>query len=304
MSLLGMFKGKGSTGFGFNSSAEEVTEGLDLSGKTYLLTGCNSGIGAETLRVLALRGATVIGAARTDAKAEAAVSSHRGALPVACELSEPDSVRACVEAVKALNKPLDGIIANAGIMALPERTVHHGYELQFLTNHIGHWILVTGLLDQLTDDGRVVMLSSEAHRWTVRGGIGFDNLDASKSYDGWRFYGQSKLANLLTAKELARRFEGTKKTANAVHPGVIVTNLGRHMGRGMNAAWAALGPLLFTKTIPQGAATQVYVAASPSMAESGQYWEDCNVGKPTRHGRDEALASRLWEETERIVAGL
>ena len=304
MSLLGMFKGKGATGFGFNSTSDDATEGLDLTGKTYLLTGCNSGIGEDTLRVLAQSGATVIGAARTDAKAAAALKGYRGALPVACELSEPDSVRACVAAVKALNCPLDGIIANAGIMALPKPVVQHGLELQFLTNHIGHWMLVTGLIDQLTSDGRVVMLSSEAHRYTPKGGIAFDNLDGAKGYNGWQFYGQSKLANLLTAKELARRFEGTGRTANAVHPGVIVTNLGRHMGNVLNTLYAAVGPMLFTKTIAQGAATQVYVATQPGLTTSGAYWDDCNISTPNARGRDQALATRLWDETERIVARL
>ena len=304
MSLLGLLKGKGASGFGFNSTAEDVTEGLDLTGKTYLLTGCNSGIGAETLRVLALRGATVIGAARTAEKASAAVADHAGAIGVACELSEPESVRACVAEVKALGRRLDGIICNAGIMALPTLTLHHGYELQFFTNHIGHFILVTGLLDELTDDGRVVMLSSEAHRFSVTGGVDFDGLDGSNGYDQWRSYGQSKLSNLLFAVELARRFEGTGKRAYGVHPGVIVTNLGRHMGSMMQSVFSVAGPALFTKSIPQGAATQTYVATHPDATQSGAYWADCNVGSPTAHGQDAALAERLWEASERIVAAL
>ncbi|MFT5460086.1 MAG: NAD(P)-dependent dehydrogenase (short-subunit alcohol dehydrogenase family) [Myxococcota bacterium] len=304
MSLLGLMKGKGASGFGFNSTAEDVTEGQDLSGKTYLLTGCNSGIGAETLRVLALRGATVIGAARTAEKAAAAVADHAGAIGVACELSEPASVRACVAEVKALDRPLDGIICNAGIMGLPKLTLHHGYELQFLTNHIGHFILTTGLLDQLTDDGRVVMLSSEGHRFTVAGGVDFDGLDGSKGYDQWRSYGQSKLSNLLFAVELARRFEGSGKRAYGVHPGVIVTNLGRHMGPMMQSAFRAAGPVLFTKTIPQGAATQTYVATHPDATLSGAYWSDCNSVAASAHGQDAALAERLWEASEGIVAAL
>ena len=304
MSLLATLKPNGPSGFGYGSTASEVTEGLDLSGKTYLLTGCNSGIGLETLKALSSRGAHMIAAARTVEKATRASEGLPEATPVACELSEPGSVRACVEAVKATGRALDGVICNAGIMALPELTLQRGYELQFMTNHIGHFILVTGLLDALSAEGRVVMVSSAAHKTTPRGGIRFDNLDGSKGYQGWMFYGQSKLANLLLAKELSRRFMGTRKTANALHPGVIKTNLGRHMGVVANIG-LAIGNPLFLKSIPQGAATQCYVATHPSLAGvSGEYFADCNVARPSRHARDADLARKLWETSEEIVAGL
>ena len=304
MSLLATLKPNGPSGFGYGSTASEVTEGLDLSGKTYLLTGCNSGIGLETLKALSSRGAHMIAAARTVEKATRASEGLPEVTPVACELSEPGSVRACVEAVKATGRALDGVICNAGIMALPELTLQHGYELQFMTNHIGHFILVTGLLDALSAEGRVVMVSSAAHKTTPRGGIRFDNLDGSKGYQGWMFYGQSKLANLLLAKELSRRFMGTRKTANALHPGVIKTNLGRHMGVVANIG-LAIGNPLFLKSIPQGAATQCYVATHPSLAGvSGEYFADCNVARPSRHARDADLARKLWETSEEIVAGL
>jgi len=305
MSLVALLKPKGPSGFGYGSTAEEVTQGLDLTGKTYLLTGCNSGLGFETMRVLALRGATVIGSARTQEKAEAAASKVQGdVISVACELSEPSSVRDCVQQVKELNRPLDGIICNAGIMALPKLVLHHGFDLQFFTNHIGHFILVTGLLDSLVDDGRVVMLSSEAHRYTVKGGIRFDNLDGSLGYFGWTSYGQSKLANLLFARELSRRFEGTSKTANAVHPGVILTKLVRHTNPLTGLAMTVGGPLVM-KNVPQGAATQTYVAVHPDAATvSGEYWADSNVARSTKHGANMDLASRLWEISEEIVAGL
>lgn len=302
MSLVALFKGKGPTGFGYGSTAEQVTEGLDLSGKRYLVTGCNSGLGAETARVLALRGATVVGAARTLDKAAAALSALSGEHePVAVELSEPASVRAAVDSVRQ-GAVLDGIIANAGIMALPKRQVQHGLELQFLTNHIGHFILVTGLLDHLTEDARVVILSSSAHTM-ARDGIDLDDLASEKTYSAWGAYGRSKLSNLLFARSLAQRFEGTQRTANAVHPGVIATNLGRHMGA-MNALMAVASPL-FMKSIPQGAATQVYVATHPDAASvSGEYWFDCNVKPSSAPGRDMDLAERLWVKTEEIVAGL
>jgi WW domain-containing oxidoreductase len=307
MSLIAYFKPKGPTGFGYGSTASDVTEGVSLAGKTILVTGCNSGLGLETMRVLASRGAHVIGAARTEAKASEAAATVTGkATGVACELSDPASVRACVEAVRSM-APLDAIVANAGIMALPKLNQSHGYELQFFTNHIGHFILVTGLLDRLTDDARVVMLSSAAHEMAPAGGIQFDNLSGERGYKGWVAYGQSKIANLLFAKELARRFAGSRKTANAVHPGVIATNLGRHLGMSSIVAstvWG-LGNLLFLKTIPQGAATQCYVAANPKAATiSGEYWADCNVAKPRAEANDPALAAKLWDVSEKIVAGL
>jgi NAD(P)-dependent dehydrogenase (short-subunit alcohol dehydrogenase family) len=305
MSLVSLLKGKGSNGFGFGSTAEEVTEGVDLSGKRYLLTGCSSGLGLETLRVLSLRGAHVIGAARSEESARramAAVSSN--GTPVACELSEPASVRASVDAVRALGGNLDGIICNAGIMALPRLEVKYGLELQLLTNHVGHFILVTGLLDALAETGRVVMLSSSAHQTAPKGGIEFDNLDGARGYSPWKAYGQSKLANLLTAKHLAKKLEGSRKTANAVHPGVIRTNLVRHMNPLMRGTMALFGPLFF-KTIPEGAATQCLVAAHPDVASvSGQYFADCNPAKPSAKAEDAGLAARLWEETEAIVAKL
>jgi WW domain-containing oxidoreductase len=305
MSIYGWFASKGKSGFGYNSTAEEVTEGLSLDGKTMLVTGCNSGLGLETMRVLAMRGARVAGTARSLDKAKEACASVKGeTVPLACELSDPESVRACVAEVKKQNLRLDAIICNAGIMALPELEKAHGYELQFFTNHIGHFILVTGLLDQLTDTGRVVMLSSSAHTQAPTGAVQFDNLDGSKGYSAWANYGQSKISNLLFAKELARKFEGTKKTANAVHPGVIATNLGRHMNAGLRLGLNAFAGLLL-KTTPQGAATQVYVATSPKLADvSGEYFADCNVSTPREDATDPTIAKKLWEKSEEIVAAL
>jgi len=308
MPLYALLKPKGPTGFSYGSTASDVTAGVSLAGKTMLVTGCNSGLGMETMRVLAARGAHVIGAARTQQKADAAAAIVGGkATGVACELSDPASVRACVASVQNMGVSLDGIIANAGIMALPKLHQAFGYELQFFTNHIGHFILVTGLLDKLTDDGRVVMLSSAAHNMAPVGGIQFDNLSGEKNYKGWVAYGQSKIANLLFAKELARRFAGTKKTANAIHPGVIATNLGRHLGMSSlvsSMVWG-LGDILFLKTIPQGAATQTYVAANPAAASiSGEYWADSNIAKCRAEANDPALAAKLWEVSEKIVAGL
>lgn len=305
MSLYELFTSKGENGFGYGTTAEQATEGVSLAGKTMLVTGCNSGLGLEAMRVLALRGARVVGTARSTEKAKEACASVKGStIPMACELADPASVRACVAEVKRQGLKLDAIIANAGIMALPKLEKAFGSELQFFTNHIGHFMLVTGLLEQLTDDGRVVMLTSSAHTMAPKGAIEFDNLGGDKDYGAWKMYGQSKMANLLFAKELSRRFEGTKKTANAVHPGVIRTNLSRHMNPVANRVFGVFGSL-FQKSVPQGAATEVYVAASPKAAGiTGKYWADVNVAKPRNDAEDAAVAKKLWEVSESIVAKL
>jgi WW domain-containing oxidoreductase len=299
MSLYQLFRANGPNGFGYGTTAEQVTEGLSLAGQTMLVTGCNSGLGRETMRVLALRGAQVVGTARTIEKAREAGAT----VPLACELSDPGSVRDCVASVTASGLRLDAVICNAGIMGLPKLERVRGYESQFFTNHIGHFILVTGLLGQLTEAGRVVMLSSTAHTRAKQGGIEFDNLDGSKGYEPWRFYGQSKFANLLFAKELARRLAGTRQTANAVHPGVIRTNLIRHNPI-LDIAAAVFSPL-FLKTVAQGAATQVYVATNPGLAHvSGEYFADCDIATPRADALSAATAKQLWEVSEQIVAGL
>ena len=298
-----MFKGKGPSGFGYGSTAEEVTDGLDLSERTIMLTGCNSGIGKETLRVLAKRGAHVIAAARTVDKAQAACDDVGGeTTPVACELSEPASVQACAERVTELGRPLDAIICNAGIMALPALNQKFGYELQFFTNHIGHFILVTSLLDRLADKGRVVMVSSDAHNGAPKEGIQFDNLTGEREYSAWANYGQSKLANLLFANHLAKRLQGIGKTANSLHPGVIHTNLARSMNPIARGALAIAAPLVL-KSTGEGAATQCYLAVHPSVeGVAGKYFSDCNVGKSSSRGRDAEMAAKLWGVSEKIVA--
>lgn len=306
MSLVSMIKGRrGASGFGYASTAEEVTEGLDLSGKNILITGVNSGLGLESARVLAKRGARIFGLARSRDKARDALeplgSQH---VPVACELADPASVKAAVATLREEGSKLDVLLCNAGIMALPERELAYGHELQFFTNHVGHFILVTGLLDSLSDTGRIVMLSSSAHTMAPPAGIQFDDLSFEKGYRPWTAYGQSKLANLLFARSLAKRLRGTKKTANAVHPGVIATNLGRHMSPAMRVL-SPIASALAMKNVHEGAATQCYVATHPSLASvSGEYFADCNVSKSSRHSRDEALGERLYTLSESIVAGL
>jgi WW domain-containing oxidoreductase len=305
MSILALLKGRGPNGFGYRTTAEEVTAGMGLRGRTILVTGCTSGLGRETARVLALRGARVIGTGRTlETTREACAGMAGDFLALACELSDPASVRACVDAVKGDGARLDALICNAGIMALPRLRQAHGCELQFFTNHIGHFMLVTGLLDRLTTDGRVVVVSSDAHQRAPRAGIELDNLSGARGYAPWKAYGQSKLANILFTKELARRLAGSGRTANALHPGVIATNLSRSMSAVARAALRTAAPL-FLKNVAQGAATECYLATNPVVAGvTGGYFADCNPARPRAIADDAALAARLWEASERIVAGL
>jgi len=305
MSLVAALKGKGPNGLGYATTAEQATAGCALSGKTMLVTGCNSGIGLETVRALALRGARIVATARTVEKARDACAGLKGDfLPLGCELSEPASVRACVAAVKGGAAPLDAIVCNAGVMAIPTPQQKSGWELHLFTNHIGHFILVTGLLDRLAPAGRVVVVGSNAHRRAPAGGIDFDNLSGERGYHPMRAYGVSKLANILFTRELARRLGSGPQTANTLHPGVIATNIVRTLPAPAKMAFQILAPLAL-KTPAEGAATQSYLAASPAVANvTGAYYADCNPSETLPIGRDMALAARLWQESEALVARL
>jgi len=295
---FGVPEGVPLSGFGKTSTAEEVTEGLDLSGKTAFITGCNSGLGYETMRVLALRGATVIGAARTMEKAEKACASVEGeTIPVVCELSDLDSVVACGEAVNALDKPVDMLILNAGIMALPELEQVNGLEKHFAVNHIGHFVLANRLLPAVlkSEEGRVVVLSSSGHSFAPEDGIPFDNLSGEQGYEPWKMYGISKLANGLFSYELNKRLQGTRATSNSVHPGVINTNLGRHFPRWQKWASELIG-WTFMKSVEAGAATETYVATAPALEGfGGYYFSDCNPVNPDPRMEDDEQAGKLWE---------
>jgi WW domain-containing oxidoreductase len=304
MSLVAAIKGKGPNGLGFASTAEEATAGCDLTGRTMLVTGCNSGLGYETIRALARRGARVIATARTADKARAACDRLAGQgqfLPVACELSDPASVRAAVASVRASAGPLDAIVCNAGVMNIPTPQQKFGWELHLFTNHVGHFMLVTGLLDRLAPAGRVVVTASRAHRRAPPPGIDFDNLSGERGYAPMKAYGVSKLANILFTRELARRL-GAGQTANTLHPGVIDTNITRSLPALAQLAFRVAAPLVL-KTPAQGAATQCYLAASPAVAGvTGAYYEDCNPSQTNAFGRDLTLAARLWEASEALVA--
>jgi NAD(P)-dependent dehydrogenase (short-subunit alcohol dehydrogenase family) len=292
--------------FDANSTALEVTEGLDLTGMTAFITGCNSGLGYETMRVLSLRGANIIGAARTLEKAETACASIDGpATPVVCELSDLESIRACGEQVQAMGMPIDMLILNAGIMSLPELEQVNGIEKQFYVNHIGHFALTSYLTDQViaAPQGRVVVVSSSGHSFAPDAGIEFDNLSGERDYDPWAMYGVSKLANGLFALGLTERFAGTNATANAIHPGIINTNLGRHFPWWQRIAASLIG-WTFMKSTEAGAATQTYVATAPALAGySGYYFADCNPVMPDPRMLNKAQADELWAASEEICAG-
>jgi NAD(P)-dependent dehydrogenase (short-subunit alcohol dehydrogenase family) len=291
--------------FNARSTAEEVTADLDLAGSTAVITGCNSGLGLESMRALAARGADVIGIARSERKAIAAAREVGAKItPLACDLSDLDSVADCSSQIAALQRPVDILMCNAGIMALPELQQKYGIEMQFLTNHLGHFVLVNRLLETVKQAraGRVVVVSSLAHYTSVPGGINFDNLSGEKGYIPFTFYGQSKLANLLMSNELARRLEGSRATSNAIHPGIIFTPLMRNMGD----LRATLGKVLswpFSKNVERGAATQCYVATAPGLkGVSGHYFANCNPARKSVHGSNTELASRLWRVSEELAA--
>ena len=292
--------------FDEDSTAEQVTAGLDLSGRTYAITGANSGLGYETMRVLSLRGAHVIGIARTAEKARAACDSVGGnATPAHLDLAIPASIVSCAEQIRAMDTPIDGLICNAGIMALPELAQVNGIEKQFAVNHLGHFILINQLYDTVlaAEQGRFVIVSSDAHTSAPEAGIQFDDLGFDRGeYKPWTAYGHSKLANALCARELANRLDGSPATANSLHPGVINTNLGRHMPWYMRAAAGLLG-WAFMKSVEAGAATQTYLATNPALSEvGGLYFADCNPAEGSRHLTDDAMAPKLWTVSEELTA--
>jgi len=290
-----------------DSTAEEVTAGIDLTGKTALVTGCNSGIGLETMRVLALRGAHVYGTGRTADKAREACASVAGkTTPLVLELADLDSVVSAANVIKADGAALDILICNAGIMELPELEQVNGIEKQFFVNHLGHFVLVNNLLEQIiaAPQGRVVSVSSgRATAAVAPEGIQFDNLSGERGYDPALAYGQSKLANVLFTLELAQRLEDTNATANALRPGVISTNLGRHMPRWKVIALDTVGKV-FTKTSAQGAATTCYVATSPALDNvNGYFFDNCNPVRAGGFTEDRAMAQQLWLVSEQLAAG-
>jgi NAD(P)-dependent dehydrogenase (short-subunit alcohol dehydrogenase family) len=295
--------------FGPDSTAEEVTAGLDLKGKLAVVTGCTSGIGFETMRVLALRGAHVIGTGRTLEKADAACRAVSGITsPVQLELGDLDSVVECANSIRSIRAPVDILVCNAGFRGgRDEREQINGIEKHFFINHLGHFVLLNRLLDRLffAWQGRVVVVASRtAYRDAPDTGIQFDNLALAGDYSDRRAYGQSKLANVLFSLQLGELFKGTRITSNALHPGLINTQIDRNMSGTKQTGFALLSALGGAKSIAEGAATTCYVASHPIIGStSGEYFEDSNAVTVLgdNHMRNAEMARKLWQVSEDLT---
>jgi NAD(P)-dependent dehydrogenase (short-subunit alcohol dehydrogenase family) len=315
--------------FGAMSTADEVLAGTNLRGKRVLVTGVSAGLGVETARALAAHGAHVIGAARDLRKAESAMAqawteakNGGGIELIALDLASLDSVRACADKLVAAGKPLDIVINNAGVMACPFSRTADGFEMQFGTNHLGHFVLVNRIASLLRAGSRVVALTSSGHHYAD---VDLDDPNFARSaYDPWIAYGRSKTANILFAVEFDRRHGARGVRAAAVHPGGIRTELARHLDpdylvrrvAGINATRAATGlPAFKLKTVPQGAATSVWAATvADADAVGARYCEDCRVstrvtnepqdpagGGVRSYALDPRRAAALWARSEELV---
>lgn len=307
--------------FGSESTTDEVLDGVDLSGRWVLVTGASAGLGQETARAVAAHGANVILGVRDLDKGERAAApvrdaaGHTGAAVVLREvdLASLASVRAFTDGVRDDHARLDVIIANAGVMATPEARTADGFELQFGTNHLGHFVLVNRLRPLLAGgDARIVNLSSAGHRF---GGVDLDDVNFERTpYNPWLAYGRSKTANILFAVELDRRGRDAGQRACAVHPGTILTELGRHMTEETFAALpgARTGERLTMKSIPAGAATTAWAAfVADADAVGGRYCLDCHVADAAENAEsregvlpyavDPVTAAALWARSEELV---
>jgi len=289
---------------GARSTANQVLAGVDLTRKWILVTGCNEEIGFETMNALAANGAHVFGLANSfDSAKNACDQVGPRATPVECDLADLDSIAAAAEMIRGLQVSLDAIIANSEVASPPALHTRYGVELQFLSNHIGHFALVNQLLDLVrSGTGRIVIVSSSASVMQAPPeGIMFDNLDGHRFYDPMTFYGQSKFAVALYAKELSRRLRRRVIAVNSLHPGAA---------KGAGLRKDLLLPLRvvrstmqqFMKSVGQRAATAALLAASPCVAGiTGEYWSDCQVAKGNPLLNDRELAKRLWQVSMQIV---
>jgi NAD(P)-dependent dehydrogenase (short-subunit alcohol dehydrogenase family) len=316
--------------FGANSTTDEVLSGVDLTGKRVLVTGVSAGLGVETARTLVAHGAEVVGAARDVAKAEAATVAVRAAGEglfsfLELNLAALSSVRQAADALLERDEKFDLIIANAGVMACPFGHTADGFETQFGTNHLGHFVFVNRIASLLRPGGRLVNLSSAGHRYSD---VDLEDPNFEQSqYDPWAAYGRSKTANILFAVEFDRRHRAAGIRATAVHPGGIATELGRHAYPEpgalqkrvdeINAEAVAAGkPANFRlKTVPQGAATSVWAGVvAAADAVGGRYCEDCGVaevltgadanlvsGGVRAYAVDPEHAKALWKKSEAMV---
>jgi len=317
--------------FGATSTTEDVLSGISLRGKRIFVTGVSAGLGVETARSLAAHGAYVVGAARDLKKAEAATAEVRKDAEanggrfelVALDLASLKSVRACADQLLKKAEPFDVVIANAGVMATPFGNTLDGFETQFGTNHLGHFVLVNRIASLIHAGGRLINLSSSGHR--------FSNVDLQDPnfertpYEPFVSYGRSKTANILFAVAFDRRHRARGVRAAAVHPGGIHTELGRYIDPSqiqkmvdqMNQQLAAEGKGPFQwKTIPQGAATSVWAGVvAPADEIGGRYCENCHVGKMVAdnvtisaisegirgYALDPTNAEALWKKSEEMV---
>lgn len=312
--------------FGFESTTDDVLAGKDLSGKTVFITGGNSGLGQETGRAMAAKGAHVVLAGRDQSKLDEAAATIRSDTgsnkieTIICDLGSLDSVRACGEEANQRFDKIDLLINNAGVMACPQGTTADGFEMQFGTNHLGHFVLTKYLMPLLEkgSNKRIVNLSSLAHHLDK---VHFDDPNFERrEYEKWKSYGQSKTANSLFSVGLQARLADKGFDVFAVHPGGIMTNLGRHMTEtditALRESFAArakvdgLEPRGF-KTIPQGAATSCWAATADELTgKGGVYCEDCSIGEVNEtsamngvrsHALDKGDAEKLWTLSEELV---
>jgi NAD(P)-dependent dehydrogenase (short-subunit alcohol dehydrogenase family) len=314
--------------FGATSTTDEVLSGVNLQGKRILVTGVSAGLGIETARALAAHGADVVGAARDLKKAEAATAQVRedasakgGSFElIQLDLASLKSVRACADALLAEGGPFDVVIANAGVMATPFSQTLDGFEMQFGTNHLGHFVLVNRIAPLIRAGGRLINLSSAGHRYS---NVELEDPNFERTtYDPMVAYGRSKTANILFAVAFDKRHRGRGVRAAAVHPGVIQTELARYMEQerlqnlieqiNQRLTAAGKGPFRW-KTISEGAATSVWAGVVASAQEiGGQYCEDCRVaqlvpddvnvsGGVRAYALDPAKAEALWMKSEEMV---
>ena len=311
------------SGFSATSTTDEVLAGLDLTGRRFLVTGASGGLGLETSRALASKGAIVVMAARAQAKNETAAAGIRAVHPDAklesliLDLGSLTSVRAAAVEFMSRNVALHGLILNAGIMATPLGHTVDGFEQQFGVDHLGHFLLARDLLPRLVESApaRVVVLSSAGHQM---GDVDFDDVNFERrDYEPFLAYGAAKTCNVLHAVEIDRRYRDQGVRAFAVHPGVIHTELGRYMTDETMASLISRlseSPVAMAwKSAEQGAATSVWAATSPLLdGRGGEYCEDCNVSAVVTDGElneggvaaravDPARASTLWALSEELV---
>ncbi|KAG4133795.1 hypothetical protein ERO13_D08G110200v2 [Gossypium hirsutum] len=309
-----LFSRKGASGFSASSTAEEVTQGIDGTGLTAVVTGASSGIGTETARVLALRGVHVVMAVKnmtTGREVKETIAKRNPNAKIDAmelDLSSLASVRKFAADFISSGLPLNILINNAGIMATPFMLSKDGIELQLATNHVGHFLLTHLLLETMKKtaqgrtEGRIVNVSSRRHKFSYPEGIRFDKINDQSGYNSLSAYGQSKLANVLHANELARRLKEDEVaiTANSLHPGAIATNLFRHSNL-INGLVGLVGKYVI-KNVEQGAATTCYVALHPQVTgKTGLYFADSNVAETSLQANDNALARKLWDFTFTLI---